>query len=371
MTTITIDVDEIPAITEVLEGQIEPVRGGMIMRDTGDYQTIEELADSLPPRPNVQYVHSSDISLRLSEDAPLIVFGDREIPATEPGIEAVAAYFSVPTAFISRVQPDEQEFILNHRIEREKASDVYVHFSEHGIVDVRKVSETRLEIGELVGVALEIMPEESEVITYVDTIDEFMLDVVVPDTFDRYIGGDRKVDDITKGGIRIGQDRKRNLAPWVQQLIYRLRCTNGMEIADAALRIDTRGAEEFEIISSLRGNARVALDSVSHSIEAFYDLRSQGVGDDRTGVLHRIARENDLPARTVMALEDALPGYLSADFGIDDTHEVNMFHLVNLLTNAANGTSLSVPQSRRLQVLGGNLVNDHITRCGLCHSRLN
>lgn len=199
-----------------------------------------------------------------------------------------------------------------------------------------------------------------------------MLDVVVPDLFDRYTGGDRKVDDITKGGIRIGQDRKRNLAPWVQQLLYRLRCTNGMEIADNSLKIDTRGQETFDIIRSLRGSARAALDSVEHTIEAFYDLRSQRLGTDQTGVLHRIARENDLPDRSIVALEDSLPGYLFTDFGIEDANEASMFHLVNLLTNAANRDSLSTPQARRLQRLGGNLVNvDHISRCGTCHSRLN
>lgn len=370
MTTVTIDVDDIPAITEALEAQVEPVRNGMLMRERSG-QTIEELAENLPARPNMQYVNSANLSVRLSDDAPVILLGEREIPATERGIEAVAGYFSIPTAFIGRVLRDEQDFIINTRIEREKQSDIYVHFTEEGVVDVRKVSETRVQVGELVGVALEIMPEGSEVLGFVDTVDEFLLDVVVPDLFDRYTGGDRKVDDITKGGIRLFQDRKRNLAPWVQQLIYRLRCTNGMEIADSGLRIDTRGAEEFEIISSLRGNARLALDSVEHTIEAFYDLRNQSVGDDRTGVLHRITRENDLPDRTVMALEDALPGYLSDDFGLDDTHEVNMFHLVNLLTNAANRSTLSTTQSRRLQVLGGNMVNDHISRCGLCHSRLN
>lgn len=361
-----IDIDEIDDVIEALQ---PPQRDGMFLRPRPD-QTLEDLVGTLPSRPASWGGGSHQVSLRLEDDSPAIIFGEHEVPATKTGLEALGTYFNIPTKFLTRVQPDEQQFILDRRIERSEESNLVVQWSSEGIIDVIKASSQRLEVGEILDSVIEVMPENSLVVEWINTPEMFFLDTIVPVDFDRYTGGDRKVGDITNGGLRFFQDRKRNLAPSVQQFMFRFGCTNGMQVTDNGLKIDARGAETFEILGSLRAKSREALDGLMHSIEAFYDLREQKIGEDRTGVLHRLVRENDLPARTVVALEDALPGYLTADFNIASAEEATMFHLVNLLTNQANSPDLAHNARRRLETLGGDLVNDHIARCGFCHSRL-
>jgi hypothetical protein len=364
-----IDVDEIDDIIEALQ---PPERTGMFLRPQPD-TTLEDLIETLPAHPASWGGGSHNISVRLEDEAPVIVFGEHEVPATKTGLEAIGSYFGVPTKFLTRIERDEQQFVLERRIERAEESNLTVHWSSDGIIDVIKASSQRLEVGEILDSVAEVMPENSLVVEWINTSEMLFLDTIVPVDFDRFTGGDRKVGDITNGGLRIFQDRKRNLAPSVQPFLFRFGCTNGMQVSDSGLKIDARGAETFEILGDLRAKSRQALDGLMHSIDAFYELRSQKIGEDRTGVLHRLVRENDFPARTVVALEDALPGYLTADFGVDNADEATMFHLVNLLTNAANNPDIAGSHNsrRRLESIGGDLVNDHIARCGFCHSRLN
>lgn len=368
MTSVTIDADE---IDDVIAALTPPSSPGMHLRDAPS-MTLHDVYESLPTNLALWGGGSHQVSVRLEDDEPVIVFGEHEVPATRTGLEALGTYFNVPTKFLSRVERDEQQFILERRIERSEESNLGIRWSSDGISEVIKASSVRLEVGEILDAVIEVMPPDSLVVEWVNKPDLMFLDTIVPLGFDRFTGGDRKVDDITNGGLRFAQDRKHNLAPWVQPFLYRLRCTNGMEIRDNSLKIDARGAEEYQILGDLKVKASQALDGLQHQISSFYDLRKQRLGDDRTGVLHRLVRENDLPARTVVSLEDALPGYLTADFNITGAEEATMFHLVNLLTNGANSPALegSHMARRRLERIGGDVVNDHIARCGFCHSRL-
>lgn len=314
----------------------------------------------------------ANISVRLEDAEPVIVFGDHEVPATAHGLEAIGSYVDIPTKFLGRIEPDEQQFVISRRIERASESNVSIAWTtEGGVKEVRKASAVRVQAEEILDSVIQVMPQDSLVVQWVNDSSDLMIDTIVPLDHTRYTGGDKKVGDITKGGVRFGQDRQRNLAPWAQPYIYRLRCTNGMELPDSTLKIDARGMEEFEILASLRQKGRDALEDVTKKIDAFYDLRSQPLGSDRTGALHRIAREAELPERTAFALESALPGYMQEDFDLGTTFEATMFHLVNLLTNAANNPNISLASQRRLQRVGGNLVIEHAARCDYCHSKLN
>ena len=312
------------------------------------------------------------VTVHLEDETPTIRFGEHEVPATVDGIAAVSSFFDVPSKFVQRIQPDEQQFVLTHRIERSSERNISIAWTSDGVREIIPADSVRLDLSDFYDIACDVMDAETTMVRdFVWDGSTYLLDIVSDvDQTAKYVGGDREVGDITSGGLRFFQDRKRNLAPGVQPLLYRLRCTNGMEIADASIKVDARGADIMEITDRLKVEARTALSRIDRSIEAFYDLRNQPVGDDRTGVLHRLARENDLPTRTAQSLEDALPGYLLDDFNIESANEVTMFHLVNLITNGANSESLSLPQSRRLERVGGDILNDHISRCSFCHARL-
>jgi hypothetical protein len=159
-----------------------------------------------------------------------------------------------------------------------------------------------------------------------------------------------------------------NTAPWVQPYLYRLVCTNGMEIPDQGLKVEARGVEEREIEALFEAEIARAVDRLENDIQAFYDLRRTTLGTDPTGALHRAATEMNLPLRTIGRMEDVVPALLEESNG----GEISMFDIVNLMTNQANDPTMVSNRSgrRNLQRAGGVLVNDHAERCGTCHSRL-
>ena len=343
----------------------------MFLNDTAEYPTLDEVAEEWSRKTATWGGVGSDIHVSLDQDEPKISFGDHEVDATKAGIEALAAQFQVPFKFLERVMPDEKPFILERRIERSEEMNLIVNYTtKDGIVEILPSGMKRLYPEDFIEVALDVLPGESTVVRHWSNPADLLLDVVVPEGFDQGIGGDRKVGDISHGGIRIGQDRKRNLAPWTQTLIYRLACTNGMEIPDTTLKVDARGLETPEIVMALRAEARRAFEKVTETMQAFYDLREQRLGSDRTGILRKAAQENALPERSVGALEDALTAYL-VDEGVENPDDATMFHLVNLITNMANSPDLSPAEARRLQRVGGAMVNDHAARCSFCETRLN
>lgn len=306
----------------------------------------------------------SNIAVDLLADKPLIKLGDREVPATKQGLITLGNYVGVPGKFLERIMPDEQQFILDRRIERTAETNTTVSFSDAGLHEVYKSDQLRLDPGEIIEAILSVMPAESMVRDAILTQDVLRVDLVMPEGVSAFWGGDKKVNDLTGGGLRVGQDRKHNLAPWTQRILYRLICTNGMQITDPQAKIDARGKDEMEILSELRAEMRRGLDRVAADIEAFYELRSHKVDKDYTGVLRRMALDAGLPDRTVGRLENLLPAE------IDGQSEVTMFDLANVMTNAANLFDPVSASFLNLQMAGGGVIGDHSSRCSNCHRRV-
>jgi hypothetical protein len=218
----------------------------------------------------------------------------------------------------------------------------------------------------IVETAMKVMPENSLVIDAWSDSDDFRIDVVVPKGHRKGSGGDSKVKDITRGGLRFGQNRKQNLAPWVQTFLYRLACTNGMEIPNMGLKVDARGDSIEDILLMLEASARIGFDAIGAEIESFYAMRNEKVDKDVTGVLRRVAQEAGLPDRTVGSLEDHLAMH------IEPGNDPSMFDLINTITNLANHESLENRRGprRQLQLAGGRIVGSHTERCNLCHRSL-
>lgn len=356
----------------------------MYLRDT-DFDTLETVAGHLHDSRLTWSGSSVDVRVRLhdgTEETDLtdenadegaqrvgtIVLGKHEMPATASGIQALANYYDVPYKFLERVPDDEKQFILDHRIQRSADTPLVIKWSaETGITEAYRATIQRIDPEQYADKLLEYFPGESPVVEWWNNADEFRLDLIVPEDYDKGIGGDRKVGDLTHGGVRIGQNRKQNLAPWVQPYMFRLACTNGMEVPDTGLRVDSRGMFVEDILNMLGAEARRAFDRVEGDIKHFYDLRSVKVGDDRTGIMRRMAQEAGIPDRTIGHLEDTLADALLAE------DEVSMFHLANHITNRANDPLIRHQYNARrtLERAGGQMISDHAARCAACHSRLN
>lgn len=331
--------------------------------------TLEELAVEYDQRLETWGGATRDLHFRLNGDVPMVQVGGAEVPATESGLKSLATFLDIPPKFLLRQDPDIQQHLLETLSTRSEKQDVTVYFREGGVQEVRKAGETRLRPHRLLEAAMKTFPGNSPIVEHWNHAEDLRVDVIFPEGFERYFGGDLAIGDITRGGVRIGQDRKMNTAPWLQPLLYRYECTNGMELPDEGLKIEARGAQEREIEALFEAEIARAVDRLEADIQAFYDLRNTKLGTDPTGALHRAANEQNLPLRTVGRMEDLVPALMS---DTEDGAEISMFDIVNLMTNQANDPRLTSNRSgrRNLQRAGGVLVNDHTERCGTCHSRL-
>jgi hypothetical protein len=358
----------------------------MYLRDMDTFITLGDLAGQVQDQRRSWTGSSTEVEVHLDdstgqEDSPdlteeqaaqrrigTITLGREEMPATQIGLGALAQWFDIPSKFLGRVLPDEQQFILEHRISRAPEEQIVIKFDPStGLNEVYKAAGTRVNVEGLVEQMLTYLPEEASVVDWWSTPEEFRADAIVPEYYDRGIGGDTKVGDLTRGGVRVGQNRKQNLAPWVQPYMFRLICTNGMEVPDLGLRVDARGRDDFEVLNMFGQEVSRAFDRIEEDIKHFYEMREVKADDDVTGLFHRMTRDLGLPTRTISAMEDTLTEALSAD------DEVTMFHLVNHVTNAANDPLLRSRHNARrtLEQAGGQMISDHAARCSLCHSRLN
>lgn len=327
--------------------------------------TLEEVRNSM----DSTVVDSTDLPMNevrfnLTQDQPSIVLGDiAEVPSTLDGLKAFGDWVDIPGKFMERIDPELQQHILSHMIHRE-GGVARVFYTDEGVQEVREPQIKLIRPQQLVDIAMKVTDPKALALEHWVTKDQFWLDVIVPEGFDRGVGGDPQVGDITRGGIRIIQDRKKNLAPSVSELLYRLWCTNGYEIDDASLKVDARGNTVEEVLAEFEAVADRAFRRVEKSIQHLYDMRTQRVENPEREII-RMAEEAHLPSRTVLTLAERVPA--------QETEEFTTFDLVNLISNQANDPSLINKSGarRKLQQTGGELITIHVERCGHCRAKLN
>ncbi len=309
---------------------------------------------------------SSEVRIDLVEEKS-IAFGEDQkftVPADREAVTALGNWLEVPSKFLLRTPLDLQQTILM-RLLAQQPGNFTVRFTDAGILEIRDPAQAVIPPSRLLEVAQRVLDPAAEVIDFWATMDDFRLDVIVPRDFDRGVGGDPQVGDITCGGIRIGQDRKHNLAPWVSPFMRRLTCTNGMECEDEGLKVDARGQSVEEVLAQFEEAADRAFRRVEQEIEHFYSLRSEKV-DHPEQALIRMAQENGLPDRMRLALVERVPAFT------DEEGMASLFDLVNLITNQANDPSIRgrAGVRRRLEMTGGAIISQQAERCGHCLSKL-
>lgn len=293
-------------------------------------------------------------------------FGGHEVPITERGLTAMAAFYQIPSKFLLRISTEEQQFLLTQRIQRTEDTPLVVKYTERGVFQAYKATGIRLTPSEIIEEVMSVFGEDAQVVEWSNTPEFFHADVIVPEGDAKYVGGDRDLGDLAFGGVRIGMNRKQNLAPYVQPYIFRVAETNGFEVPVYGIRVDSRHKDEFDVLAEYRNEVQVALDHTVDDMAHLYDLRSQPITDDATGLFRKIALEYDLPARTVGKMEDRLPDALL------QVGEPTLFDFANHLANQANDPDFKFKYNvrRALEQAGGTMITDHAARCERCHSRL-
>lgn len=352
--------------------------------------TLEDLNDHVNAESGeVSDVASQEIAFHLTDDEPTIVIGGRELPATERGRDAFASWLGVPGPFTKRLReagPDLEQTVLTGLLQRSSGSAAAVQWTDVGVLDVRDPGSKPIPLARIVNVASRVLGnEKAPVQRLIDTPSEFSFDVHVPfDNRAGSVGGDldsqvelpealhdrsylpantRQVGDVTAGGLRIGYDRKHNLAPFVQPWMFRLICTNGMETTDNGLRVEARGASVDDVLAELQAAGERAFSRVDAQIRHFYDLRNTPVANPEREIT-RLARERGIPARSTAALMNLVPTEALPD-------NPTMFDVTNLVTNLANSGAMIRDGGRLLlERAGGSVIADHEARCAHCRSAL-
>ena len=278
------------------------------------------------------------------------------------GIVSLGDWLGVPTKFLERCFPHEQEFILNSFAGR-NFDEVRITVDQDGhLLEAYNPKQLRIEPTAVLDVAAEVLRPDADVIEYsYSPAKGFTFDAVSVDA--RHEGGDPRIGDITRGGLRFGHDV--GLAPWVERYLYRLSCTNGMEIVDHSQKIQARLQSDEDILSELLSFAETASYRLDHDIAEFYALREKRVAHpERT--IRRIAKEQGLSDHVASKLEEQVPEYLGEDGSL------TMFDIVNIITNLANSDSMVNRPGlrRRLETAGGGVIHDTSTRCNSCASKL-
>lgn len=349
-------------------------------------KTLRSLQEELSSGDGKVYnVTTEGIEITLTGDSPKIDLGGKvgEVPVEQRAVVALGNFCNVPTPYIKRIHksdPDLAEHTLRHLLSR-MADTAAVHVRDGRVERITETGKRHIQPAEIVESIANVIDWDAELTRLVNEPHEFAFDVVVPDDFDKGIGGDKKVHlldpgtdsrparkkvgDITKGGVRVGLDIKHNLAPWVQPYFFRLWCTNGAESRDDGLRIDARGMDVDDVLQEFGFVATRAFNRVEEAIKHYYDLRSIKV-DNPERELRRIAVEGGLPSRSLVHLINLAPSTALPD-------EPTMFDVVNLVTNLANSPAVRRDGGRvTLEQVGGGVISDHAARCGHCkHVTLN
>lgn len=320
-------------------------------------------------------VSPEDISVHFDATDPTFQFGSTEVPVTETGMQALGDLLQIPSAFLkrldSKVQNSTKQALITDMIRNTLLKDARVVTGSGGLISIDEWGRDPIQPSQLVQVASNVLSEDAPLARWVDTPGFFGFDAYVPEGFAHGYGGDGVApyadgnvrDDITAGGLRFGVNLKQGLAPFTQEWLYRLACTNGYEVERAGLKVDARGQTVDEVMAELEEMAQIAFGRVEEDIRHFYDLREQPV-ENPERALRTIARERGIPDRSTMALLDLAAGE-------DLPDEPTMFDVVNLVTNFANSPAISRDGGRLiLEGAGGATISDHAARCGHCQQRV-
>ena len=339
----------------------------MFLREAPTLTLKGMMGDLDTPHESVS-VYGNEIQVDLTGSTDTIRVGERAVPASFDSLMVLADWLDIPASFLKRLDPDLKQHTLNTLAAR-TPEHLVVRIGDTDVVQsISTPLAKTIDPRQLVEVAIHVMGEDALVERVEREALDFRFDAVVPDNASFGIGGDAKVGDLTKGGLRWSHTNKGGLAPSVQRFLYRLVCTNGAEMFDPGLKVDARGGTVETMLAELEAVAERAFSSLERDIAHFYDLRNRPV-DNPERTLSRMAVESKLSERLRFRIIDRVPTIAAAKG--HDGASISEFDLANLVTNTANDPTITQWGAiRKLQLFGGAIVRTQVERCGSCASKL-
>lgn len=340
--------------------------------------TLATLDEMLPPTPvtSLINVRSMEVNLGANDGDRSIRWqtpegGRHEVPISTEGLNHLSDRLGVPWKFLERQDDDFRQLVLSELIARQDpTAQEVIRYNDLGVLGIMGIGAQTIPFERLIDAIRSVMPDESPVMNVVLDADNFGFDAIVPEGFSSGWGGDpdaeivdrhgdRKVGDLTAGGLRLLYPHAKRHAPRLNGFQHRLVCTNGMSSLKSDLAIDARGLTVDEMLNHLEEMARISFGRVEDEIASFYAMREDRV-DNPERTLLRLGGEHGLSSSVATELA----------MGVASIDDPTMFDLINLITNAANDPRRKPRAARALQAAAGAIVTEHAARCGSCQSRL-
>lgn len=330
------------------------------LRSRDDVKTLGEILPAIEKASPVKYTKCKVSDITIDVAAGTMEAPELEVALGDYGMDVLAGLVQIPSNFLHRLDPELQQQVFDRLLLKEDG-EIQLGMADGGLREAVSPQAKVIPIKALLEVAVNVIGEEAEVIDAWAEPTEFRLDVVVPEGHDRFVGGDPQVGDLTQAGLRFTQDRKKNLAPMVTGYFHRLVCTNGMEELDTAFRLKGRATTIEEQLAELESNGRTLMERSVSRMESLYAMRHEVVKKPALYV-QRLCLDGGVSPKITTAVVEALADY--------DEETVTKFDLVNLVTHIARTPKMKTGPSRKLEMIGGELISEHYRRCGSCFHRL-
>lgn len=292
--------------------------------------------------PEVDYTYAE-------HEQPVIKLGDHVINLDDDATDRLCGFYKIPTAFFGRITPDERDFVMKHRIAH-TVGEVTITYNRHGITDVRKPSQSRLDPEQFIEQASRLLPGATVLDAWANA-DDLRIDLV----------NETALHGV-QAGLRISQNRKQNLAPVVAPLLHHQATTSILHIPDPSLKIEVRNLDSERVTQMLYSEGLRATARFRSDAEALLALQHVSIAEDGIQRLHRVADEHGLPVRQLAELTSVVAGHT----------EPTLFDLTIAIANIANSPKLADHSKRgartKLQAVAGAIVVDHAERCASCHA---
>lgn len=296
-----------------------------------------------------------------------------EFPWDEQAERAVATYLKLPKAYLHRCDPEFRATTVNHWFRHASNADTAVEYTAQStegplLVALQSPDRPVLPLATVGEIVTRIFDPEDQVVTLLRDESKFHLDIMtthsvtVPPVESI---PDRRVGDITRGGVRILATPHTSTPPVVQQYLHRLVCTNGMTEPRGEGTIKLRGRTLDEVLAELEAAAEKVLASLDDKLSAYAAMATKRIPGNPATFAFRVAQEHGIgPAATerIMSRAGALP----------TTGETSLYDVVNVFTEVAQSGITYKTQTKLQEVAGAMAVDPdaQLARCEACEKPL-
>ncbi len=272
------------------------------------------------------------------ESLKSVMIRDRCHPIRDTAQRGLATRLKIPLEYLKKCPEDVQAYNLNHWIEQERNSELFLRFDGP---ELRAVFTTRYKPFDNLDVLLKLdglgFGMNTEVQCHLDR--NFML-LSIPDKTQEFV---LRGNDVMRPGVSISNSEVGLASLSVSAYILRLLCTNGLvgktEISTSYRHVSEKIMDEFPRVM---GEVRQQL--IWHRQQLVMSLESHVKEPKKT--LQALNRQFLLQKGEVEAV----------DWAWIYEYGESMYHIVNTYTKAAQHRGLAADSAFRLQRVAGTIL---------------